>query len=574
VISYAQNFEDVMLARALGDRAAGFYVDIGACHPDSGSVTRHFYELGWSGINVEPMSAPFAELVAARARDINVRAAIASYDGELAMYEGPSVGESSALRPYDTAQPILVPCMTLATLCRAHATRPIDFLKIDVEGLERDVIAGGDWTAFRPTVVVIEVTMPWSTRRRDDAEEIADFMRAYRYDEVYFDGLNAFFLAREGAPLAARFAAPPNVLDRFVLASEAEQVANAKRQQAHVDVVEKRLAEVREHSELITQRLGEVQAYAEGQRAALEASEQEAHRYAAREIQVRGELAEATRALQGEQLRAEKSLALVKRRLARALQLSQARIARATVQSNARVARLIRASKRNTAALAQAAQQARAAAEAASMRAASADAQVATLESARRGAEHAAARATAEFQHAASVAGQAHARVVELEAHVRQSEDRHRDAMQRALQAEHTIGSMLGSRSWRITAPLRSLGKLFRRAPDAPQPPEDRARVSVTSLRAAALRRGRMLAKRTPLYHWLAPRLKVRYPALWARARSVVVENSAPPEPPLRVGATVSAITSGAVAPLDDGPDSAEGIAARIRQDIARRRGA
>lgn len=226
-----------MLARALGDRANGFYVDIGACFPDVASVTRHFYELGWNGINVEPMSEPFDRLQAERPRDINVRAAVASFTGEIPIYLGPSVGESSALRPFDSARSIVVPCLTLADLCRRYVTRPMDFLKIDVEGLEQDVVKGGDWAQYRPAVVVLEVTMPWSTQRRPDASEIGEFLRGKDYDEVYFDGLNAFFLAREAASLASRFAAPPNVLDRFAIAREAELEAQA-------ESVERRLSEM------------------------------------------------------------------------------------------------------------------------------------------------------------------------------------------------------------------------------------------------------------------------------------------------------------------------------------------
>ncbi len=55
MVSYAQNGEDVVLARVFGDRRAGFYVDVGAGHPVVDSVTKHFYDLGWRGINVEPL---------------------------------------------------------------------------------------------------------------------------------------------------------------------------------------------------------------------------------------------------------------------------------------------------------------------------------------------------------------------------------------------------------------------------------------------------------------------------------------------------------------------------------------
>ena len=49
---HAQNFEDVLLARCFEAQATGFYVDVGAEDPDIGSVTRHFYERGWRGLNV------------------------------------------------------------------------------------------------------------------------------------------------------------------------------------------------------------------------------------------------------------------------------------------------------------------------------------------------------------------------------------------------------------------------------------------------------------------------------------------------------------------------------------------
>ena len=71
-ISYAQNFEDVMLWRALCDMENGFYVDVGAADPKELSDTRAFYERGWSGINVEPLDEYFDKLTQARPRDTNL----------------------------------------------------------------------------------------------------------------------------------------------------------------------------------------------------------------------------------------------------------------------------------------------------------------------------------------------------------------------------------------------------------------------------------------------------------------------------------------------------------------------
>jgi len=60
-ISYAQNMEDVMLYRALKNIHQGFYIDVGAGDPTIDSVAKAFYDMGWSGINIEPVEAYFRE---------------------------------------------------------------------------------------------------------------------------------------------------------------------------------------------------------------------------------------------------------------------------------------------------------------------------------------------------------------------------------------------------------------------------------------------------------------------------------------------------------------------------------
>ena len=87
MISYAQNFEDVILARLFEGVRDGFYVDIGAAHPTELSVTRHFYDLGWSGINVEPIASHHALFERDRPRDVNVNAAAGAAPGEATFYE-------------------------------------------------------------------------------------------------------------------------------------------------------------------------------------------------------------------------------------------------------------------------------------------------------------------------------------------------------------------------------------------------------------------------------------------------------------------------------------------------------
>ena len=86
-ISYAQNYEDVMLLRALGGVQHGFYIDVGAQDPVNDSVTKMFYERGWRGINIEPVSHWYERLVADRPHDINLQLAVSDAPGRMHLYE-------------------------------------------------------------------------------------------------------------------------------------------------------------------------------------------------------------------------------------------------------------------------------------------------------------------------------------------------------------------------------------------------------------------------------------------------------------------------------------------------------
>jgi len=221
VITYAQNFEDVMLARVFEGQDEGFYIDVGAMDPVDGSVTKYFYDKGWRGINVEPVECFFKELRNQRKRDINLNVGIGAARAVLSFFEFETQGISSCSKEF--AQDFMdqghafterkIEVVTLADICEQYAPDTIDFLKIDVEGLEGDVIRGNDWTRFRPRVLVIEATKPFSHEPLWDSWE--PFLLQNGYLFTYFDGINRFYIREEESELAEGFAYPPNILDGF-----------------------------------------------------------------------------------------------------------------------------------------------------------------------------------------------------------------------------------------------------------------------------------------------------------------------------------------------------------------------
>lgn len=233
-VSFAQNFEDVMLWRALGRepdgtprRRPGTWIDVGAWDPVLDNVTHAFHLRGWRGLNVEPSPEYFPRLARARPGDVNIQAAAGDAEGTLTFWAYPASGLSTG-DPVTAAQhradgleavAFEVPVHRIDRLAAEHELGPIDFLKVDVEGMERAVLTGADLPRLRPRIVLIEATKPNSQVQTH--ADWADVLAAGGYEEVYFDGLNRFYvLAEEHALLAPAFAAPPNVFDRFIRADD------------------------------------------------------------------------------------------------------------------------------------------------------------------------------------------------------------------------------------------------------------------------------------------------------------------------------------------------------------------
>ncbi|MBK8973273.1 MAG: FkbM family methyltransferase [Hahellaceae bacterium] len=219
-ISYAQNFEDVILWRTLKLFGPGQYIDVGANHPVIDSVTLSLYQRGWRGINVEPVPHFHQLLVEQRPDEVNLCTAVGRDTGTLAFYENQNTGlstldnnvaEFQRQQGYAFTEKTVI-TISLADICDQYLdkAKPFHFLKIDVEGFEQQVIDGMDFHRWRPWLILIEApfnrTPDWEAALLDAGYQLA-----------YKDGLNNFYLAQEHPELKHPLSMPPNILDGFVL---------------------------------------------------------------------------------------------------------------------------------------------------------------------------------------------------------------------------------------------------------------------------------------------------------------------------------------------------------------------
>ncbi len=225
LISYAQNFEDIMLWRALSHVQQGRYVDVGAQSPDTDSVSRLFHEHGWNGVHVEPTPAYATLLRERRPDEVVLQVAVSDKPGIMRFFDIAETGLSTmdeAIAAEHRAAgfavtEIRVPTITLDTVLDQIPDPDIHWLKIDVEGAEALVVKGWSSSPKRPWIVVIESTRPLSPEPTHMEWEPAVLDKGYRF--AYFDGLNRFYVSEEHSELMAHFSCGPNVFDKFSLSA-------------------------------------------------------------------------------------------------------------------------------------------------------------------------------------------------------------------------------------------------------------------------------------------------------------------------------------------------------------------
>lgn len=195
--SYSQYGEDLIVDALLGCPSDGCYIDIGANDPEFLSNTRRFYIRGWHGINIEPEPNLFQKLSEGRPSDVNLNVGIGAESGTLKFYRL----EPSTLSSFDPAVArynrrslgakalgeVILPVVTLTSVLDKHLKdREIDFMSVDVEGSELEVLQGNDWQRYRPRLILIEIY--------HRGKEIQSYLNSHGYRLIWSNSTNGIFI--------------------------------------------------------------------------------------------------------------------------------------------------------------------------------------------------------------------------------------------------------------------------------------------------------------------------------------------------------------------------------------------
>lgn len=200
--SYSQEGEDMLLNRIFSSKKKGFYIDIGAHHPKRFSNTYYFYKHGWRGINIDAMPGSMKAFKKARPRDINLELAVMESPAIATYYQfnDPALNGFSeslslardGLRDYVMERKIKIQGLPLSDILQRYMpiNVPIDFMSIDVEGLDFQVLRSNNWALYRPKLVLIEILV--STLDSILHHEIHLYMKSHGY-QLYAKTLNTVF---------------------------------------------------------------------------------------------------------------------------------------------------------------------------------------------------------------------------------------------------------------------------------------------------------------------------------------------------------------------------------------------
>jgi FkbM family methyltransferase len=203
--SYSQYGEDLIMYNIFDKKDPGFYVDVGASQPKKFNNTYMFYLKGWKGINIDPNPDSKKQFDNIRPRDINYTYGVANKITTMPFYviSDPMYStflkeevNDSMLGGKKIEKIVNVKVRKLKDILAEQNPKKIDFMSIDTEGYDLEVLKSNDWKKYKPSILCVE--------GHKDADKINDFLKEKGYIRV-FKETNSIFILMERIVLKLRW---------------------------------------------------------------------------------------------------------------------------------------------------------------------------------------------------------------------------------------------------------------------------------------------------------------------------------------------------------------------------------
>jgi FkbM family methyltransferase len=193
--SFSQEGEDLIIDKILNYKKKGFYIDIGAHHPIKYSNTYIFYKRGWNGINIDAMPDSMNEFKKIRPKDKNIQAAISNENTNVTFYifnepalntlnseEAKSKDNKNGYRIVKEIKVVTIKLSELLAI-QMENNQEIDFMSIDTEGNDLNVLKSNDWEKYRPKLIMVE-DLKFKNLEDYNQSEIFNYMKSLNYSIV------------------------------------------------------------------------------------------------------------------------------------------------------------------------------------------------------------------------------------------------------------------------------------------------------------------------------------------------------------------------------------------------------
>ena len=187
--SYSMDGEDIEIFNYFKNKKNGFYVDVGAYHPIERNNTMLLYLNGWEGINIDISTFSIKLFNHLRTRDLNLNLAISKKEGVVDMYFQKKLSQLSTIKKQHANKSFQgnikkkqIESKTLDNVLdrSKFKDKKIDFLDIDVEGADIDVLESLDFNRYSPELICVEVI-----EKNNDESQIFKFLKKRGYQKIW-----------------------------------------------------------------------------------------------------------------------------------------------------------------------------------------------------------------------------------------------------------------------------------------------------------------------------------------------------------------------------------------------------